>query len=112
MKSLNNAGLCFALDDFGTGYSSMSYLKRLPISVIKIDQSFVSDIESDEFDSEIIKTIIQLANVLGTTTTAEGVETEGQYQFLKANGCTHLQGYYFSKPMLLKDLLKNIDNIN
>ena len=106
MTRLSNLGICFALDDFGTGYSSMNYLKRLPISYIKIDQGFVHDIEDDPSDAAIVRAIIQLSNALGTKTIAEGVETVGEYKFLQKHGCEYLQGYYFDKPLALDELIK------
>lgn len=105
MKHLKKFNICFALDDFGTGYSSLGYLKKMPISYVKIDKSFVSDIETDESDSAIVKAIIQLSRAIDAQVIAEGVETEGQYDFLKACGCDYVQGYYFDRPMALGDLL-------
>lgn len=106
MKRLDRLGVCFALDDFGTGYSSMAYLKRLPISYIKVDQGFVSDIETDPSDAAIVRAIIQLSHALGIETIAEGVETAAQYDFLKRHDCHYFQGYYFSQPMTLEQLLE------
>lgn len=104
MSRLEQLGIRFALDDFGIGYSSMQYLKRLPISLIKIDQSFVSDIVSDPNDAAIVKATIQLSHGLGISSIAEGVETKEQLEFLAESGCEYVQGYYFSKPLSLKDL--------
>lgn len=111
MNKISNLGIKFALDDFGTGYSSMSYLKRLPISFIKIDQGFVGDIESDSTDAAIVQTIINLSKTLGARATAEGVETKEQCDFLKINHCDYLQGYYFYKPTRIDELLVML-NIN
>ena len=99
MKILRDIGVQFELDDFGTGYSSLQYLKMLPISRLKIDQSFVRDINLDENDKSIITTIIRLAQTLNIDVIAEGVETEDQRQFLFDNGCRHYQGYLLGKPM-------------
>ncbi len=99
MKQLKGLGVSIALDDFGTGYSSLAYLKHLPIDVLKVDKSFVRDIGIDADDEEICRTIINLSKSLGLTTTAEGVEEEHQLQFLTDNGCTHVQGYLFAKPL-------------
>ena len=99
MTALNKIGIRISLDDFGTGYSSLQYLKMLPIDQLKIDQSFVRDINQDTNDRAIVVTIIHVAQGLGINVIAEGVETELQRQFLLDNGCTHYQGYLFGKPM-------------
>lgn len=93
-----------SVDDFGTGYSSLERLKKLPISTLKIDRSFVSGIGDNKEDEVIVKTIISLANQLGLDTVAEGIETPEQRQFLIDHGCTRAQGYYFSKPLILEDM--------
>lgn len=100
MATLKSDGLSFALDDFGTGYSSLSYLKRLPLDELKIDQSFVRDVLIDPNDAAIAKTILALARTLELKVVAEGVEEEGQLEFLRANGCEIFQGYFFGKPGL------------
>ena len=92
-------GVSLSLDDFGTGYSSLSYLKRLPLDQIKIDQSFVRDMEVDVSDKVMVKTIIDMAQNFDLHVIAEGVETEAQMALLKANGCVAYQGYLFSKPV-------------
>jgi diguanylate cyclase (GGDEF)-like protein/PAS domain S-box-containing protein len=99
METLSKLGIRFSLDDFGTGYSSLQHLKKLPISQLKIDQSFVRDLISDASDRAIVRTIITMANSLDINVIAEGVETEEQRQYLLDNGCTHYQGYLFSKPV-------------
>ncbi|SDC22807.1 PAS domain S-box-containing protein/diguanylate cyclase (GGDEF) domain-containing protein [Pelagirhabdus alkalitolerans] len=99
LKKLKDIGVQIAIDDFGTGYSSLHYLKEFPIDYLKIDQSFVRDITTDEKDQSIVKTIIMLASNLGLKTIAEGCETEEELQFLKDHGCDLAQGYYYSKPV-------------
>lgn len=95
---LNKLGIGLALDDFGTGYSSMTYLQQLPLAQIKIDQSFIRDIQQDDNDAAITKSILGLAKSLGIDVLAEGVETKEQLVFLVKHGCEKFQGYYFSKP--------------
>jgi diguanylate cyclase (GGDEF)-like protein/PAS domain S-box-containing protein len=99
MSVLKEFGVGFSLDDFGTGYSSLQYLKRLPIDQLKIDQSFVRDLVTDNDDKAIVRTIIAMAHSLKLNVIAEGVETEDQRQILLAKGCTNYQGYFFGKPM-------------
>lgn len=99
MNELKVLGIHFSMDDFGTGYSSLSHVKRLPISEIKIDQSFVAEIERQEGDKAMIKTILSMARMFHFSVVAEGVETAGQFDFLAANGCTIFQGFYFATPL-------------
>jgi len=102
--NLRDLGVQFSIDDFGTGYSSLSRLKELPIQSIKIDRSFVTDINVKLNDNVIIKSTIDLAKDMGLNVVAEGVETEEQLQFLIQNQCPQAQGYYYSKPLSVEDM--------
>lgn len=102
MSALKSAGIYFSLDDFGTGYSSLSYLKRLPLDQLKIDQSFVRDILSNTNDAIICKSTIVLAESMGLSVIAEGVETQEQRDVLANLGCHTYQGYWFSRPVPLE----------
>ena len=99
MSALKEQGVGFSLDDFGTGYSSLSYLKRLPLNQLKIDQGFVRDILHDTNDAAIAKMVVALADTLGLSVIAEGVETVAQRDFLAAQGCHAYQGYLYSRPV-------------
>ncbi|MDO8989780.1 MAG: EAL domain-containing protein [Sideroxyarcus sp.] len=99
MSAIREMGIAFSLDDFGTGYSSLQYLQRLPLIQLKIDQSFVKDIFSNENNQRIVETIISMALGLKLEVIAEGVETEEQLEFLATHGCQQYQGYLFGKPM-------------
>jgi diguanylate cyclase (GGDEF)-like protein/PAS domain S-box-containing protein len=105
MFRLSQLGIGFALDDFGMEYSSLNYLKNLDINCIKIDKNFVRDMCDNNVSAAIVQAIIKLANALDVTSIAEGVETQSQYNFLAENACDYIQGYYFSKPIALNELI-------
>ncbi|MEJ2573399.1 MAG: PAS domain S-box protein [Gammaproteobacteria bacterium] len=109
LSELFAMGCRLAIDDFGTGYSSLAYLKRFPISVLKIDYSFVRDIPEDKDDAEIVTTIIAMAHNLKIEVVAEGVETEEQVAFLRGCGCDCMQGYLFSRPMPAEEVVHHFD---
>jgi diguanylate cyclase (GGDEF)-like protein/PAS domain S-box-containing protein len=101
---LNESGINISLDDFGTGYSSLGHLKQLPINELKIDRSFIRDIEIDKNDAILVETIISMAHHFDLKIVAEGVETLEQLNFLRNHGCNAYQGYYFSKPLIIEEL--------
>jgi EAL domain-containing protein (putative c-di-GMP-specific phosphodiesterase class I) len=96
---LKKLGIQISLDDFGTGYSSLSYLHRLPLDTIKIDKSFVGQMDKSLEDSTIVNTILSLGHSLGMSIVAEGVETSTQAQMLRQNDCHYGQGYLFARPL-------------
>ena len=104
LNKIREKGISLAIDDFGTGYSSMSYLKKLPITRLKIDKSFVDDLPSSQESVAIAKAIISLAKTFGLKITAEGVENKEQLDFLIHENCDEIQGYYFSKPISFEEL--------
>ena len=98
IKFLRELGIKISIDDFGTGHSSLSHLKRLPLDELKIDLSFIRGVPGNEDDAAIVTTIISLAQNLGLSVVAEGVETEEQFDFLRERGCDVCQGFLFSRP--------------
>jgi diguanylate cyclase (GGDEF)-like protein/PAS domain S-box-containing protein len=103
LTELSELGISLAIDDFGTGYSSLSYLKQFPLDVLKIDRSFVRDINDDADDAAIVDAILAMSRRLNLEVVAEGVETVDQLTFLQKNDCPRVQGYYFSKPLSFDD---------
>ncbi|HJV75601.1 MAG TPA: EAL domain-containing protein [Noviherbaspirillum sp.] len=99
MRDLHDRGILMSIDDFGTGYSSLSYIKKFKVHKLKIDQSFIRDIDTDPDDKAIVGAIIQMAKRLGLKTIAEGVESAAQLAYLREQGCDEVQGYYYSKPL-------------
>jgi EAL domain-containing protein (putative c-di-GMP-specific phosphodiesterase class I) len=104
LEDLKHLGVMLAIDDFGTGYSSLSCLKRFPIDIVKIDQSFVAELERDQASHAIVFAVVELAHTLGMTVVAEGIEYAEQHRRLVALGCDFCQGFYFARPMSADDL--------
>ena len=105
LEQLAEMKIRLSIDDFGTGYSSLAYLKRLPVSEIKIDRSFVMNMDNDEDDAIIVRSTIDLGRNLGLDVVAEGVETPETWDLLTSLGCTAAQGYYLARPVPGADLL-------
>lgn len=110
LADLKDMGVSIALDDFGTGYSSLSYLKRFPVDIIKIDQSFVRDLPGDQDDAAIVRAIIAMAEKLNMQVIAEGVETIEQLAFLRDTGCNMVQGYFLQRPSAASNLLPVLED--
>ncbi|MFN0316489.1 MAG: putative bifunctional diguanylate cyclase/phosphodiesterase, partial [Burkholderiales bacterium] len=105
LAALRQQGVSFAIDDFGTGYSSLSVLKHFPLQRLKIDRSFVKNIPYESDDVAIASAVIALGHKMGLEVVAEGVETQSQYEYLKDQACDRIQGYLFSRPLPLEELL-------
>ena len=112
LHAIRETGVRLALDDFGTGFSSLSNLQHLPISLVKIDKSFVQELGQSADAEHIIRAIISLAHSLQISVVAEGVETEGQLEFLRQQHCDEIQGYYYARPMPWNDLVKFMNRQN
>lgn len=104
LTKFRNMGVALAIDDFGTGYSSMSYLQALPVTRLKIDKGFVDDLPDSKESTAIVNAIISLAETFGLKITVEGIEKEEQLNFFKGKYCDEIQGYFYSKPLPLKEL--------
>jgi len=111
LHRLRQQGTCVSLDDFGTGFSSMAYLRDLPIDTLKVDRSFVADVDSDERAASICRSMIQLAHTLGMAVVAEGVERPAQERWLRDNGCDYFQGFHIGAPVPLQALLPNLRHV-
>jgi diguanylate cyclase (GGDEF)-like protein len=108
MNELSQMGVRLSIDDFGTGYSSLSYLKRFPFNVLKIDRAFIQDVTANPEDAALTRAIIAMAHGLGLKVIGEGVETEAQLEFLRAEGCNMIQGYLISRPMSAENFLQRL----
>ncbi|MCS4281156.1 bifunctional diguanylate cyclase/phosphodiesterase [Stenotrophomonas rhizophila] len=111
MQRLHEQGICISLDDFGTGYSNMSYLQHLPLDILKIDRSFVADVETNPRNASICRALLSLGHSMGLTIIAEGVETPGQHQWLAAHGCDQVQGYLLGRPMPLAKVIAQLESV-
>ncbi len=111
LQRIKNSGVHISVDDFGTGYTSISYLKKFPISILKIDQTFIKGISYNQNDTAIISAVIALAHSLGMKVVAEGVETAEQLQYLADNGCDIVQGYYLSRPLPEQKIILQFNKI-
>lgn len=111
LHGLKNLGVSISIDDFGTGFSSLNYLKRFPVDTLKIDQSFVRELQSNPHDETIVKTIISMAHSLNLNVVAEGIETKEQLVFLQKHLCNDGQGYFFSKPLPAEELGKIMNEL-
>ena len=108
LQALKKMGIQLSIDNFGTGYSSLNYLKHFPIDRIKIDRSFVADLDHSNDDATLVETIISMGHSLNRKVLAEGVENGKQLNFLTAAGCDEVQGFYLAMPMTAEDIAKRI----
>jgi EAL domain-containing protein (putative c-di-GMP-specific phosphodiesterase class I) len=111
LQALHDLGITLAVDDFGTGYSSLAYVKDLPVTVVKIDRSFVSPLGRDPRDLAIVRGIIDLAHNIDLLVVAEGVETEDQCRHLVALGCDYAQGFHLGRPQAPEHLFTDADTV-
>lgn len=112
LQALEELGVSISIDDFGTGYNSLNYLKQLPLSQLKIDQSFIRGNRHDQHDVALVRMIVALANELDFQVVAEGVETVEHVQFLKQTNCALAQGYLFARPLTAERLIEQLETIN
>ena len=110
MEKLKTMGMRLAIDDFGTGYSSLNRLKEFPVDRLKIDQSFIRNVTDNNNDAAITSTVIQLGHTLNLRVIAEGAETREQIEFLAAQGCDEVQGYYFSRPLPAEEFAAYVES--
>ena len=111
LENLHDLGVTISMDDFGTGFSSLSYLRTFPFDKLKIDRSFVRNLDSDERNIGIVSAIAALGRSFGMKTVAEGVETEAEFTIVERQGCTEVQGKYYSMPMAVEDVRSFIDRL-
>jgi len=112
LQRLRDLGMRIVMDDFGTGYSSLSYLRSFPIDKLKIDQCFLRDIDTDGSAKAIVRAVVHLGRALGIPVVAEGVETEEQFGWLRAEGCSEGQGFLLSRPCAAESVMETIEQIN
>jgi len=112
IQNIKDMGISISIDDFGTGYSSLSYLKQFPVNALKIDRSFIQNISNEKSGMAMVAAIIKLAHALNLEVVAEGVEELKELQILKEHACKYVQGYYFSKPLSVKDFTKKLEEQN
>ena len=110
INRIQNLGMKVAIDDFGTGYSSLSYLNRFPVDILKIDKSFIDQMDSSESSKKYVEAIISLGHILNFKVTSEGVETTAQLETLKSINCDYIQGYIWGKPMPMEEAIKLIES--
>ncbi len=111
MKEIHTTGVLISIDDFGTGYSSLAYVKRFTAHEIKIDKSFIDDLPGDPGDRAIVQAVISMAQTIGMSVVAEGVEHKEQLDYLRSIGCDSVQGYYFSKPLPMEELITYLEEL-